>query len=224
MVSGLSKPWAVTGDRAPLSVRWEAAATKLAHLGSSLPGPITESNLADALREIGKLSKPVQFDERLNGAKVDLDTAISEHQQLLTKVAFEQRAIARLAETDEFRILGTITDVMLRAPEPTQSVVNRIAPKAPRQPGLALPGAISKPDLRDDVDAWRGAARFVQIENEKLRDLYQDMIKLQQHTVLPSGDQAKLLIFALYSRIGALEDRIDFLEQSATKPKQRRSA
>ena len=155
MVQGISKSWAISGDNRPLAQRSAAASTRLTNLGGLAPGgPMTESVLVDVLAEIDRLSKKSQvWDERLNGARIDLDTAISDHQQLLAKVAFEQRGVSRLAETDADRILGTITDAMLRASTPTQVIVDRIAPKAPRQPGLALPGAISKPDFGGDVTA-----------------------------------------------------------------------
>ena len=155
MVQGISKSRAISGDNRPLAQRSAAASTRLTNLGGLAPGgPMTESVLVDVLAEIDRLSKKSQvWDERLNGARIDLDTAISDHQQFLAKVAFEQRGVSRLAETDEYRILGTITDAMLRASTPTQVIVDRIAPKAPRQPGLALPGAISKPDFGGDVTA-----------------------------------------------------------------------
>jgi hypothetical protein len=213
VVSSISKSWVVHGDGRPLAQRWETVSAQLVRLGGIVSGPMTESVLADMQAEVERLKKPQVWDERLNGAKIDLDIAISEHQQLLAKVAFEQRAVSRLAESDEFRIIGTITAKMLRAPEPTQSVVSRIAPKAPRQSQLALPGTIYKPDFRDDVDAWRAATRFMQIENQKLTDLYQDMIKAQQHTTLPRGDQAKILVLAQQQRIDALEARLHDLEQ-----------
>jgi hypothetical protein len=217
MVTGLSKPWAVTGVRAPLSVRWEAAATKLAHLGSSLPGPCTESNLVDGLREIEKLSKPTpEPDLRLDHARIDLNSEIAEHTQLREKIIKEQRQLEPIS--DEHRLLADISAAMLRKPEETQACVDRLWPRVPRQTSYRLPGEVAKPAFQgpDAVDQFRAATRAMQAENDRLRDLLGDITKIWQHDALALADRNRRMILAMYSMLNAMAERLDFLEQSIT--------
>lgn len=65
----------------------------------------------------------------------------------------------------------------------------------------------------------------MQTEIEKLNDLLTDLIKAQQHTSLPRGDQAKILVLAQQKRIDDLEARLHDLEQRLSTPtNKRRSA
>jgi hypothetical protein len=177
----------------------------------------------DGLRELARLSKPVPApdSERLDHARIDLNAEFAEHTQLREKIIKEQRQLEPIS--DEHRLLADVGAAMLQKPEETQHVVDRLWPRTPRQSGYRLPGEIARPRF-DTVDDYRAATRTMQAENDKLRDILGDMAKIWQHDALPMPDRNRRMIWAMYSMLNTMAERIDYLEQSATKPPKQRKA
>jgi hypothetical protein len=219
-----ARPWHTSGEARSLAARWQAASAKMQRLGLPAPGgPISEATLFDLNLQIEKLSKPVVAadEERLRCARIDLEYEIAQHTQLREKIIKEQRQLEPIS--DEHRLLADISAAMLRKPEETQACVDRLWPRVPRQQGYRLPGEIAKPQF-NTVDDCRDATRIMAAENDRLRDLLADIVKIWQHDALPMADRNRKMIYSLFSRIGALEERIDELERQPTKQPTRKRA
>jgi hypothetical protein len=216
MVSAVSKPWAVVGDRRSLASRWEIAASQLVKYGGVVGGPMSESVLADMQAEIERLRPVPAWDQRLVDAQVDFKQEVTQHQRLRDEILKEQRGLERLRQTPEHMVLGIISPLMMQKPEETAAVVTRLfGPVRPR--GYLNPGEAALPAF-ETADEYRDARRLMQAENEKLSDIKAGMRGVISYEVSDKPTQNRQLICALAERVWRLEARLRALEVIETTP------
>jgi hypothetical protein len=210
MVSTLSRSWSVTGDARSLSERWAEATAELIKLGGQATGPMTETALQDMQAEVRRRTPAPEWDPALAEGSRELWQVIRRHQVLSDELAQRRLRLLRLRDTDAHQLLNDISPALLEVPPDTQAMIDGLFG---RQPPLHLPvpGEINTPQFNNVVE-YRQASRMVLAEVQKLSDTRARIDAVLHYENMGGEEKAMRLVFALASRIGALEDRINHLE------------
>jgi hypothetical protein len=210
VVSGISRSWAVRGDSRSLSERWAEATAELIKLGGQASGPMTEVALLDLQAEVRRRTPAPEWDPALAEGSRELWQVIRRHQILSDELAQRRLRLLRLRDSDAHRLLNDISPALLEVPPDTQAMIDGLFGRQPPR-HLPVPGEINTPQFNNVVE-YRQASRMVLAEVQKLDDVRARIDAVLHYENMGGEEKAMRLIFALASRIGALEDRIVELE------------
>jgi hypothetical protein len=224
MVSALSRSWAVRGDSRSLAERWAETSAQIVALGGTVSGPMLETTLQDMQAEVRRRTPAPEWDAALAGGQREFWQVIRRHQILSDELAQRRLRLLQLRDSDAHKVLNDIPPALLEAPPDTQSMIDGLfGRQQPRH--LPVPGEINAPQF-STVAEYRQASRMVLAEVQKLDDMRARMDAVLHFENMGGEEKAMRLIFALASRVGALEDRIVELgsyQSVITNRKQRRA-
>jgi hypothetical protein len=211
MVTRVSaRAWSVTGDGRSLRERWAEATDELIKLGGQATGPMTETTLQDIQAEVRRRTPAPEFDPALAEASRELWSVAQRYATLHADLVQRRLRLERLCDTDSHRILNDITPEMLTLPPRVEEVIDRLFGRQQSHP-YPVPGAISLPQFNSTTE-YRQASRLMMAEVQALSDTAARINTVLQFESYRQEGKNQSLIFALASRIRALEDRIVKLE------------
>lgn len=224
MVTGVSaRAWAVRGDNRPLSERWAETTDALIKLGGHATGPMSEITLQDLQREVRRRTPKPEFDPALAEASRELWGVAQRYAALHADLVQRRLKLERLRDSDAHKILGDITPEMLAMPPAVQEVINSLFGPQQVDPFGPIPGKVYLPIFNSTTE-YRQASRLLMAQLQALSDTAARMNSVLQFESYGQEDKNQTLIFALASRIGALENRIEELERPAVSKRGKRGA
>ena len=127
MAQGISRVFS-TNDQRPLQEKWQEANLQSIAVGAGqIPGPMSETALADAQVLIARLKKPRPWDAALAAAKSELTDTAHKYWQLFSEITDQQKRLEWLHKAStEHAIMQDITDEMLALPLAPQAMLNRL--------------------------------------------------------------------------------------------------
>jgi hypothetical protein len=174
-------------------------------------GPATESVLADMQREITRLTPAAKYDPAMREARAEFNQTVRRYQILIDELAQRHLRLLRLRDSEAHKILNDISPALFDVPRSTQEAINALFGVQRPRP-FPVPGEIAEPEFADVV-GYRQATRAFLAEVQKLDNVRSRIDSVLAFESYHQEDKNQALIFALFSRIGALEDRLAELER-----------
>jgi hypothetical protein len=226
MVTNVSRAWVRTGaDPRPLHVRHAEAADALVKLGGNAIHPQSENSIDQMQLEIAQKKKsaaPV-WDERVAEAGREFLRYVARYQTLYLELEKDRLRLDRMRTDPAHELLGDLEAALAAVPVHPQEMINKLFGKQAPQGG-SLPGKLDVPDFFTVPDYRAATARMVEAVNH-LTDIAARTQRVFHYESIGTPEQNRQLIWALYTMVNAMAERIDYLETIVTtKPKQRKAS
>jgi hypothetical protein len=211
MVSAVNRAWSRTGDSRSTAQAYADTAAELEQLGGQRIVPVSEGAIMQMAEEIEKRRKPAPWDPAIAEASRELWSVISRYDGLYRDLTKQRPKLERLRGNPEHAILG---DVPAITPVPsTQEMIDQLFGSCGTEQDR-LSGAICEPKFAT-VPQYREATHRVLAQVHALETVDARINAVLHHESLGTEERNQRLIFRLATRLGALEDRINYLEQQA---------
>ena len=214
-----------TNDLRPLETRWAITEAQLRRLGGRMPTPMSEPNLVVAREELTRLereSAPPPTDAAFKDATAEFYNTFQRYQRIHHECIDMQRRLRFRQDTPERAILGPLDDALLEPPLSPQGAVDGLFGRQPREfNGASIPGKVYLPSFKSIVSA-REATRRMLTAVHGIEDKHAALAKAIEFDGLPSEDKNRRLLVSLFTRIGAMEARLDAIEEAST-PKRKQA-
>lgn len=214
--------WSRTGDLRDTPQRYADVAKTLRDLGGTPVVPVTEQSVDMMLKEITRLEAklaPPERDAAYSAAHDEFYNTVRRYITVFTEILDRQKVLARVRTTDDYKLLGGVDPRLLAPPELPQRMLARLFGCPGPSPGDHT-HAVHPPTFRN-VPELRQATRYVLQEVHDIDAVRANLAKALEFENQQPEVQNRRLIFALASRIGALEDRIDNLEIQLSQKRRR---
>jgi hypothetical protein len=199
-------------ETTPLRTRYEALADKVCAAGGTAPVPITEEAVLamQAWLQAHPKPAPEAMSPALEAACDSFVNATKRYDVVRASIIDSQQHLNRRGDKQAHALLNNLTNEMMQPPLPTSRMLDEAV--TGRLPALwSMPEGWSCPRFATVQDA-RIAVSKVAERVLHLEGLEAGLQQACQFESMPAQHQARQLVFALASRIGVLESRLDAVE------------
>lgn len=205
--------WSTTGTQRPLQERWDAVAAKMIEAGQTPINPISEETVF-RMKEFLK-AQPPRVPEpdspSMAAATEAFSLAVEAYERVRDGILADQKLLKR-GDKRVHAILHKVSDDMMAPPPPAREMLLNLSITQSFDIRYMMPRGWPIPRFATVADGRR-AASLVQLQVMNLEAISASLRDAFNFECIALPEQNRQLIFALASRLGALEDRTLALEQ-----------